>query len=214
MGTDSAFNIHGSIICDVKMGDQTLVGEVQDNVGSYENMRSLNEATAASTDTLKENSAIWKEFGDVMPDIIKNLRYMNAVVAQTGQSLPAVRKAITDKDRLEERLASDRERGLSTIVNTGGNMFNQYANGNIGGMTSSLVSGSQSLISSAKDAAKASDNKDMLGLLGKLGVGAMVASAVVGVANTLSSKYIEEMPTIYGTGRAFGSLSDENALMS
>ena len=209
---DTAFNLKGTLVCDVMVDDKPLVGEIQD--GGFTNMEALKDATNSSTDSLKTNTAILKEFGDVMPEIIKNLRYMNAVVAQTGQSLPAVRRALTDREKLEERLAGNRERGLTTFVNTGGNMITQYANGNLGGMAGSLVSGSQNLIGNLRDSAKAADNKEMFGLLGKIGVGAAIAGVAVKVADTLSSKYIDEMPTIYGTGRAFGSLSDENALMS
>ena len=207
--TDSAFNIHGNIICDVKMGDQTLTGELQDNIGSYDNLRSVNEAVSNSTDTIKENSALWKEFGNVMPEIIRNLRYMNAVVAQTGQSLPAIKNRITDTDRLKERLSANRERELATIVNTGGNLAQYGANGNVGGMASSIVSGSQSLLSTVKDSAKAENNTAMLGVLSKLGVAGLVAGAVVGIGNTLAEKYIDEMPTIYGSAKAFGSLNDD-----
>lgn len=213
---DTNMNLHMKLLCEPVLKDQPLVGQGlgSDNT-SYENMQSFAEAASSSTESLKDNAAILKEFGDVMPEIIKNLRYMNTVVTQTGQNLPAIRKTITDKDRLDERLAYDRERGLLSVVNTSGNMVQQYASGNIGGMASSLVSGSSNLINAGKDAAKASDNKELFGLLGKVGVAAAIAGAVVSVTDTLANKYIDEMPTIFGTGRSFGYLdNDEYAMAS
>ena len=65
------------------------------------------------------NSALFKEFGDVLPELVKNLRTMNMQVSQTGQNLPAIRRTVSDKERLDERLTADRERGLVSVVNTG-----------------------------------------------------------------------------------------------
>ena len=68
---DSAFNLKGTLLCDVKIDGQPLVGEVQD--GNFENMQALKDATNSSTDSFKDNAAVMKEFGDVLPEIIKNL---------------------------------------------------------------------------------------------------------------------------------------------
>lgn len=160
------------------------------------------------------NSALIQEFGDVLPDLIKNLRTMNSMVAQTGQNLPAVRRTVSDKEKLDERLNADRDRGLVSVANTSQNVIQQYASGNVGGMASSLVSGTSNLINAGKDAAKAADNKELFGLLGKAGIATAIIGAGIAIADTLANKYIDEMPTIYGSGRSFGLLDNDDAAMS
>ena len=185
-----------------------------DGMGAAEEWQAVTDAQENSIDSLKNNTALMKEFGDIMPEIIKNLRYMNNAVSQTATNLPNVKKTITSQEKLNEQLAKNMEGGALSLVNTGGNMFQNFANGNIGGMATSFLSGTNRLIDYGKDSAKAADNKDMLGMLGALGIGAFVAQKIAEGINTISQKYIDEMPTIYGSGRAFGMLNDVDAKMS
>lgn len=185
-----------------------------DGMGAAEEWQSVTEAQENSIDSIKNNTALMKEFGDIMPEIIKNLRYMNTAVAQTATSLPNVHKTLTSQDKINEQLSKNLEGSALSLVNTSGNMFQNFANGNIGGMATSFLSGTNRLIDYGKDSAKAADNKDMLGMLGALGIGAFVAQKLAEGINTISQKYIDEMPTIYGSGRAFGYLDDVNAKMS
>lgn len=204
--------LHGKFVMKPEL-DQKFVDSMNVNGDSqnYENMQSFAQAASQSTDSLKNNSALMKEFGDVIPEIIKNLRFMNGVVAQTSSSLPAIKKTITSEDRRREQLAKDREGSALSAVNTGSNIFQNFANGNMGGMATSFFSGTNRLIDYGKDAAKTNDNKEMLKMLGVLGGGAFIASKIAEGVDTISQKYIDEMPTIYGTGRAFGLMNDVDA---
>ena len=206
-------NLEGEFLVNTKVKQQVDNQPPVDrsiNTGdtSYENMQSFAEATTQSTNTLKQNAALQKEFGDILPEIIKNLRYMNSAVEQTTRSLPAIKRNITDEDRVKDRLAGDRERSFSSLVNTSGNIAQSYASGNVAGMANSFFSGSQNILNYGRDAARAKDNQDLAGFLGKLGIGAMIGGTVVGVVDAFANKYIEEMPTIFGSGRAFGDMSD------
>ncbi len=214
MGTDSAFNIHGSIICDVKMGDQTLVGEMQDGVGSYDNVNSLKDATADTVENLKENAALQKEFGDMLPEMIKNFRYLSQTAATLGQSLPAIKRTLTTEERKREQLGDYSRQGLVQLANTGSSAVQAISNGSVSGV---ILNGVNGLSNTANNLSKMANVEDMAGLAKGLVAGgaiAAVAGAVIKGGDALATKYIEEMPTIYGSGRAFGSLSDEDSMLA
>jgi len=209
---DSAFNLKGTLLCDVKIDGQPLVGEVQD--GNFSNMEALKDATNSSTDSFKDNTAVMKEFGDVLPEIIKNLRNMNSMVVQTNQNLPAVRKTISSHEQKSKELSEYNRQNFLQLVNSGSNAVQSIANGNVGG---AVLSGVNGVTNTTNNLAKMANAEDMANLAKGLvagGVIATVAGLVIKGGDTLANKYIEEMPTVFGTGRAFGDMSDYGALSS
>ena len=69
---DTNMNLHMKLLCEPVLKDQPLVGQgIGVDNASYENMQTFAEAASDSTDTLKQNAALQKEFGDVLPELIK-----------------------------------------------------------------------------------------------------------------------------------------------
>lgn len=189
----------------------TQQGTVEQN---QENTNEFTEAMQDSVDSIKANTTVYKDLDDVMPEMLKNFRMMNEIVARTNQNLPAVGRIITSEDKKKERKESDYDRGFLQLIQTGGNLVQQGAHGNIAGAANTFLSGTQNMINYGKDIAQIDENEAMLEMLKKLGIGAAIVGTVVGVTDAIANKYIEEMPTIYGTGRAFGSTKDTNSMIA
>lgn len=208
--------VHGQLLMEPVLDDKKLLTSgvnAQDNLG-YENMQSLAEATTQSTDSLKNNSALMKEFGNIMPEIIKNLRYMNSVVAQTGQSLPSIKKQLTTEEQRKKRKSDLIDQGALSFINNGNGVIQSYANGNVGGAASGIFSSVSNLANNGAKLAENAEKANFAKSLAKMGIVTAIAGTVVKGADTLANKYIDEMPTIFGTGRAFGDMSNEGAMIS
>jgi hypothetical protein len=196
-----------------QIDDSPLALPPPNGLGS-ESFQSFAEAASDSTDSLKENSAIIKEFGNIMPEIVKNLRYMNDIVSRTNQNLPAISKVAVSQDKRLQQIDDYNRQNFMQLMNTGSNAVQSVANGNV---TGAVVGGINSIANVSNSASKMASAADMAGLAKGLvagGVIATVAGLVIKGGDTLANKFLEEMPTIYGTGRAFGSLSDEASLRS
>lgn len=177
-----------------------------------ESFQSFAEAANDSTDSLKGNSAILKEFGNIMPEIVKNLRYMNDIVARTNQNLPAIRKVATSEEQKQKIIDNYNRQNFMQLVNTGGNAVQSVANGNI---TGAAVGGINSIANTSNNLSKMADAAEMASLAQGLiagGIIATVAGVIIKGADTIANKYMDEMPTIYGTGKAFGSVNDATAM--
>ena len=206
-------NLHMKLLCEPVLKDQPLVGQgVGVDNASYENMQTFAEAASDSTDTLKQNAALQKEFGDVLPELIKNLRYMNTMVAQTGQNLPTIRKNITDSEKRNQQIDAYNRQNFMQLMNSGSNAVQSVANGNVSG---AVIGGVNSVANASNNLSKMADAAGMADLAKGLVAGgaiATVAALVLKGGDTLANKYLEEMPTVFGTGRAFGDMSDYGAL--
>lgn len=205
------------VLDDTTLRSQMQNSPIVDSVGggetlNYENMQSLAEATVNSTDSLKNNAAIMKEFGDVMPEIIKNLRYMNSVVAQTTTSLPAIKKQVTSEELKKQKKNDLIDQGFLGVVNSGSNLVQSYANGNFGGVVGGVISGTTGSINNLSKLAENAEMSNLAKDLAKMGIVTAVAGTVVKGADILANKYIDEMPTIFNTGRAFGDMSNAGAI--
>ena len=187
--------------------------EVQ-NDQSVENLQSLNETINNNTDSFKGNTAILKEFGDVLPELVKNFRYMNSVVAQTTNNLPAVGKIKTSEEQKKIRKEDLERQGLLSIFNSGANTVQSLANGNVSGAGLGVINAGTNLLNNSSSLAKNAEMTDLASSLLKMGVITSIAGLVFKGADTLSEKFIEEMPSIYGTGRAFGTLDNADSLIS
>lgn len=177
-----------------------------------ENLQSLNETINSNTDSFKGNTAIMKEFGDVMPEIIKNLRNMNSVVAQTTNNLPTVGKIKTSDDVKRQRKDEYDRQNFLGVLNTGSNALQSLSSGNVGGAGIGIVSGASNVVSNYSKMA------DMEGLE-SLGKGLLVggtalaaAAAVFKGGKALSDAYKDAMPTIFDTGKAFGTTDNEKSM--
>ena len=174
-----------------------------------ENFQAFTEATTDSTDSLKNNTAILKEFGDVMPEIIKNLRYMNSIVAQTNQSLPSIKRNLTSEEQKKKQLGAYGRQELLQLANSGSGMVQSFANGNTNGV---ILGGVNTIANTSNNLSKMADSAGLEGLAKGLvagGVAAAIAGAAIKGVDALSDKFVEAMPTIYSTGRSFGSMSDK-----
>ena len=195
-------------IVDTKINDNPSFFNQMNGSGMVEDLQSIPESLNSSTDSLKENTALFKEFGSLMPEIIKNFRMMNDAVVRNTQNLPAIRNQITSEEQRRKRTSSLLDQGTLAIINNGTGIVQSYANGNFGGVVSGAISGVNSGVNNLSKMAENADMADMAKLLTKLGVGVAVAGAVVKGADVLANKYIEEMPTLFSTGRAFGDMSN------
>ena len=66
--------------------------------------QSLPETIGNSTDEWKANTAIMKEFGNAMPELVKSLRMMNDAVVRNTQNLPALKKQLTSEEQKQKRI--------------------------------------------------------------------------------------------------------------
>ena len=199
-------------IVDTRINDSPSFFSQISNGRGMEDLQSIPETLDSSTDSLKENTALLKEFGNIMPEMIKNLRLMNDAVVRNTQNLPSIRKQITSEEQKSKRTSDLLDQGTLSLVNSGTGIVQSYANGNMGGVVGGVLSGTNNAVSNLSKLAENNDMADMAKLLTKLGVGVAIAGAVVKGADVLANKYIEEMPTIFGTGRAFGDMSDRGAM--
>ena len=208
------FRIHGKLVMDAEVSNQPLALPAPEGFQSAENFQSFAEAQINSTDSLKDNTAIMKEFGDIMPEIIKNLRAMNDIVGRTNQNLPAVHKPLTSDEQKQKLQDAYLRQNLLGFFNNGSNLVQSYANGNVSGM---MLSGVNAITNTTSNLSKMAENADMTNLAKGLVAGGVVAAAVGAVikgGDALASKFIEAMPTIYGTGRAFGSMDDTDSMIA
>ena len=208
------FRIHGKLVMDAEVSNQPLALPAPEGFQSAENFQSFAEAQVNSTDSLKDNTAIMKEFGNIMPEIIKNLRAMNDIVSRTNQNLPAVHKPLTSDEQKQKLQDAYLRQNLLGFFNNGSNLVQSYANGNVSGM---MLSGVNAITNTTSNLSKMAENADMANLAKGLVAGGVVAAAVGAVikgGDALASKFIEAMPTIYGTGRAFGSMDDTDSMIA
>ena len=206
------FRIHGKLVMDAEVSNQPLALPAPEGFQNAENFQSFAEAQINSTDSLKDNTAIMKEFGNIMPEIIKNLRAMNDIVSRTNQNLPAVSHVRNQTGQKSNLIDEYNRQNFMQLVNTGSNAVQSVANGNVGG---AVISGVNGVTNTTNTLAKMANAGDMATLAKGLiagGVITAVAGAVLKGGDTLANKYIEEMPTLFGTGRAFGDMSDYGAL--
>ncbi len=208
------FRIHGKLVMDAEVSNQPLALPAPEGFQSADNFQSFAEAQVNSTDSLKDNTAIMKEFGNIMPEIIKNLRAMNDIVSRTNQNLPAVHKPLTSDEQKQKLQDAYLRQNLLGFFNNGSNLVQSYANGNVSGM---MLSGVNAITNTTSNLSKMAENADMANLAKGLVAGGVVAAAVGAVikgGDALASKFIEAMPTIYGTGRAFGSMDDTDSMIA
>ena len=88
------FNIVGktTVTAEVKaqVDNSPLALPPPQGMGAVEDFQLFTEAQNESTDSMKQYTSLMKEFGNVMTDIIKQLRVMNDTVAKTNQNIPAI----------------------------------------------------------------------------------------------------------------------------
>lgn len=208
------FRIHGKLVMDAEVSNQPLALPAPEGFQSADNFQSFAEAQINSTDSLKDNTAIMKEFGNIMPEIIKNLRAMNDIVNRTNQNLPAVRRNenFSDQEKRRQRQDELTRQGLLGFFNNGNYAVQAIASGNVSG---AAIGGINSITNTANNLSSMAKNAEMTDLAKGL-MAAGVVTAIVGTVvkgtDTLANKFIESMPTVYGSGRAFGSMSDSDAL--
>lgn len=199
-------------IVDTKINDSPSFFSQIANGQGMEDLQSIPEALDSSSDSLKENTALLKEFGNIMPEMIKNLRAMNDIVVRTNQNLPAVRKNVVAEDVRRNRQGALLDQSVLGLVNNGNGIVQSYANGNFGGAVSGAMSGASNTVNNLSKMAENAELTDLAKGLAKVGIVTAVAGAVVKGADVLANKYIDEMPTIFGTGRAFGDMSNRGAM--
>ena len=183
-----------------------------ENKSMLDNIQSVPETIANSTDEWKANTAIAKEFGNIMPEVIKSLRQMNDAVVRNTQSLPALKKQITSEEQNKKRFDQYGRQNFLGFFNTGSNMIQGAAHGNVGG---SLISGASGVSSMMNNFSQMADIKDMSGLAKTLLVGGGLLTGAVAIAKggkALADAYKDAMPTIFGTGKAFGTTDNDMSM--
>lgn len=183
-----------------------------ENKSIADGFQSIPETIGNSTDEWKANTAIVKEFGNVMPEVIKSLRQMNDAVVRNTQNLPALKKQITSEDHQQKRIEQLNRQNFLGFFNTGSNMIQNAAHGNIGGSVISGASGVSTIMNNFSQMASASD---MTGLAKSLLIGGGILTGGIAIAKggkALADAYKDAMPTIFGTGKAFGTTDSDMSM--
>ncbi|MBO7518696.1 MAG: hypothetical protein J6T31_06255, partial [Methanobrevibacter sp.] len=212
------FNIVGktTVTAEVKaqVDNSPLALPPPQGMGAVEDFQLFTEAQNESTDSMKQYTSLMKEFGNVMPDIIKQLRVMNDTVAKTNQNLPAIGKVKTSEEQKKQRIEDLNRQNFLGIANNGSNLVQSYANGNVSGMA---LTGVNAVANTSNNLSKMAEAADMTNLAKGLvagGVVAAIAGAVIKGGDALAEKFIQEMPVIYNSGRSFGSMSDFDSMIT
>ena len=194
--------------------DDSPIALPPQKLNTDEDLETNIEALNSSTNSLKGNTALLKEFGNVLPDLVKGLQQMTDVVARTNQNLPAVGRIITSEEKKQKQIDSYNQQNFMQLMAAGSNTVQSVANGNIAG---AVIGGVNQIANTSNNLSRMADMADMTDLAKGLVAGgaiATVAGLVLKGGDTLANKYLEEMPTIFATGKAFGSSSDIDAMIS
>ena len=203
-----------------QIDDSPLVQKSPENMGILDNennnlqqnIQALGYNLNTSTDSIKNNIDYMKQFGVLMPDMIKNFQAMNDIVNRTNQNLPAIGRVKTREDVKKQQLSAYNQQNILGILNTGGNMIQSAAGGNIGG---SVIQGVSGAASTASNLSKMANVEDMTSLAKGLMVGGgvlMAGAAVLKGGKALADAYKDAMPTIFSTGKAFGTTDDDRSM--
>ena len=203
-----------------QIDDSPLIQKSPENMGILDNennnlqqnIQALGYNLNTSTDSIKNNIDYMKQFGVLMPDMIKNFQVMNDIVNRTNQNLPAIGRVKTREDVKKQQLSAYNQQNILGILNTGGNMIQSAAGGNIGG---SVIQGVSGAASTASNLSKMANVEDMTSLAKGLMVGGgvlMAGAAVLKGGKALADAYKDAMPTIFSTGKAFGTTDDDRAM--
>lgn len=211
------FRIKGDVgieVTDVDFSkNPSISGEIP-HQGNLAELTSTPEALQDANYQYRQNTAIMKEFGNVMPDIIKNIRAMNDAVVRTNQNLPALVpnvKKTTDEQK-HKRIEELNRQNFLGFFNTGSNMIQGAAHGNVSG---SLLSGASGVANITNNLSQAANVSEMTNLSkGLLAVGGTITAAVAIAkgGKALADAYKDAMPTIFGTGKAFGTTDDNMSM--
>lgn len=180
-------------------------------------MQPLVDAVNYFTDKFKDNGAIMKEFGDVLPALLKNVIAMNDAVAKTSKNLPSVGRGTPSAHQGRDNKISPNNgatQGLMQIASGTSNTIQNVASGNMAGAITGTMNGIAGTANNLSKLAAAGEMTTLASGLIAGGVVAGVAALGVKAADSLAQKFLEEAPTIYGTGKAFGSTNDNAALRS
>ena len=176
-----------------------------------EDKQNLVEAENDVIDSLKNNTTVLKEFDNVMPQLLKNLSTMSDIVAQSNKNLPAIVKKRVPENANKGQLAGYGRQEILGLLNTGNNTLQSLSGGNIGGAGINIVSGAANTVDNMSKMAKAAE---LAGLSsGLLAAGGAIAAgaAVLKGGKALADSYKEAMPTIFDTGKAFGTTDTDEA---
>ena len=182
-----------------------------------ENMQPLVDAVDNTTDRYKSNNAILKEFGDILPILLKNVVAMNDAVSNTSKNLPSVGRGIASSQNNKKPVSignNTASQSLMQMASGATNTIQNVAGGNVGGAVVGAINGVAGTANNLSKLAAAGEMTSLASGLVAGGVAAGVAALGVKALDSLAQKFIEEAPTIYGTGKAFGSTSDAASMRS
>ena len=210
------FDIRGktTVTAEVKaqVDDSPLVPPSQQGLGAVDNLDAFTDSIDQAESAYKENTALMKEFGDMLPELLKNLKSMSDTLSKFNQNTPRNVPQGGGGRSGGGNADASMQQSVLNVANAGSSAVQSVANTNIAG---ALLNGLNNGANSFRNMGRAANSGGMDGLgslLGGLGTGLLVGAALLKAGDTLANKYIDEMPTIYGTSRAFGVTSDSGAL--
>ena len=183
IGVEANPKVTGTIVGAEIDPNASIVGDVAQDKSIADNFQSIPETIGNSTDEWKANTAIMKEFGNVMPEIVKSLMQMSDAIVRNTQNLPTlVPKAKKTSDELkQERIDALNRQNVLGFFNTGSNMIQSAANGNVGGSVINGISGVSSTVNNLSQMANVSEMTDLAkGLMIGGGVLTVAAAALKG----------------------------------
>ena len=179
--------------------------------GETQDFQLLNETINDNADSFKMNTALLKEFGNIMPDIIHTFRQMNSVVAQTASSLPAIGKVKSSEEQRKNQIESYKRRNFFGLLDTGNNTLASVSHGNISGGGISVINGTANTVNNLAEIEKLKGLEGLSKGTMFLGGGLLAAGALLKGGKVLADSYKDALPTITATGKAFGTTDSDEA---
>lgn len=183
-----------------------------DGMGAVEDWQAITEAQDSSISSMKNNTALLKEFGNIMPEIIKNLRIMNDAIIKNNQNQPT--STVSHSGSRSGSGGNTLEKGVLQTVNTGGSMLQSAYSGDFSGSLITGINGASNTIGNLSQSASSSGMGGLASVLGKASIATAIIGAAIGVGKKLNDAYREAMPTIFGSGKAFGTTDDDLSMLT
>ena len=183
-----------------------------DGMGAAEDWQAITEAQDSSVSSMKNNTALLKEFGNIMPEIIKNLRIMNDAIIKNNQNQPT--STVSHSGSRSGSGGNTLEKGVLQTVNTGGSMLQSAYSGDFSGSLITGINGASNTIGNLSQSASSSGMGGLASALGKASITTAIIGAAIGVGKKLNDAYREAMPTIFGSGKAFGTTDDDLSMLT
>lgn len=167
-----------------------------------------NDAISENTDSLKANTALFDEFGQVTNTLIRNFNQMNELIAKNNQ-LTQGKNNLPGTAALLKQSGQRDHNAMMNFFKSGNTVITDVATGNYGGAIVDTTQKGANLLGKASDAAKLAELAPLASGLGIAGAAVGAGALALYGGNKLAEQYEKAMPEIFGLSKAFG-VTDNN----